>query len=204
MKDLVVLVGGKNEKSGIEVLISRFINIEIRQITYDIFIHPLRDPGIYHNGADFLRPFAQHYSYALVFIDHEGCGQERTHPDEIKIKLKTNIERNGWPHRVEVIVFYPELEKWVWVESRHTALTLGWNSYSELKSWLVQNGIWRKDATKPERPKEALDLILRVKKIPRSSSIYAEIAQKINLNICQDQSFKNFKNILKKWFLKEE
>jgi len=103
MIDLVVLVAGKNEKYGIDILLSRFIKLEIPQITYDIFVHPLRDPGIYHNGADFLRPLATQYSYTLVFLDHEGSGQETTSPDAISIKIKTDIERNGWPDRVEVI-----------------------------------------------------------------------------------------------------
>lgn len=204
MTDLIVLVAGKNEKYGIDVLLSRFINTEIHPITYDIFIHPLRDPGIYHNSADFLRPFATQYSYALVFIDHEGSGQEGTSPDQISNRLKTNIERNGWPKRVEVIVFNPELENWVWAESHHTASTLGWSSYPELRNWLIQNGMWRQNTLKPERPKEALEISLKLKRIPRSSSIYAEIAQRANLDICQDQSFRNFRNILRGWFPREE
>jgi hypothetical protein len=202
--DLVVLVAGKNEKYGLDVLLSRFIVLEIRQITYDIFVHPLRDPGIYQDGANFLRPLATQYSYALVFMDHEGSGQETTSPNTISIKIKTDIEHNGWPDRVEVIVFNPELENWVWAESQHTAETLGWSSYPELKSWLIQNGIWRQNAAKPERPKEALERSLMIKRIPRSSSIYSEIAQNVNLNICQDQSFSNLKNILQRWFPKEE
>jgi len=204
VKNLVVLVPGRDEESGIDALLSRSTALNMRQITYDIFVHPLRDPGVYHDGANFLRPLATQYSYALVFVDHEGSGQETTSPDAISIKIKTDIERNGWPDRVEVIVFDPELENWVWAESHHTALALGWNNYPELKNWLIQNGIWRQNAAKPERPKEALEMSLRMKRIPRSSSIYSEIAQNVNLNICQDQSFSNLKNILQRWFPKEE
>lgn len=204
MKDLVVLVPDKNVQFGIDSLLSRYESLNIRQIFYEIFVHPLHDPGVYHNAANFLRPLSNRYSYALVFLDHEGCGQERTPSDEIASTVKRNIERSGWPNRVEVIVFDPELEIWIWTDSPHTASALGWNSFSDLKNWLTQQGLWAQNVAKPERPKEAVEIALRKRRIPRSSSIYREIAQNVSLIGCQDDSFMKFKNILLQWFPKEE
>ncbi|MGQ9632147.1 MAG: methylation-associated defense system protein MAD4 [bacterium] len=202
MKDLVVLAPDKNAKFGIDGLLSRYESLNIRQISYDIFVHPLHDPGVYRDAANFLRPLSSHYSYALVFLDHEGSGQEITPPDEIARRMKTDIERNGWPNRIEVIVFHPELEIWVWTESPHTAKALGWGDYSELKNWLIGQKIWQENASKPKRPKEAVEVSLRMKRIPRSSSIYKEISQNVSLDRCQDRSFRNFRDILQKWFPK--
>ncbi len=200
MKDLVILVPDKNVKFAIDGLLSRYDSLQIKQISYDIFIHPHHDPGIYHQAVKILQPLIKDYHFALVFLDHEGSGQEKISSAEIVRKIHGELERNGWLHRVEVIVFNPEVEIWVWTESPHTAAALGWNSYSELKAWLIQNEIWKQNTPKPERPKKALEMSLKIKRIPRSSSIYQEIARKVSLNKCQDDSFSNFRNILQKWF----
>ena len=200
MKDLVVLVADKNMKFGIDAILSRHDSLNIRNIFYDSFVHPLRDPGVYDKAGDFLRQFLREYSYALVFLDYEGSGQEQRSSHEIASKMKTGLEENGWQDRVEVIVFDPELEIWIWTESPHTADALGWDNYSELKDWLTQQGIWQQNLPKPERPKEAMEKVLREKRIPRSSSIYREIAQNVSLDRCQDTSFTNLKNVLQQWF----
>ncbi len=199
MKDLVILVPDKNVQFGIDGLLSRYESLNIKRISYEIFVHPYRDPGVYHYAVDFLRPYSSQYSYALVFLDREGSGQEGS-VDEISKKIKKDIEKSGWQNRVEVIVFDPELEIWVWAESPHTAEALGWNSYPELKAWLIQQGLWKQDTSKPERPKEAVEMSLKEKRLPRSSSIYLEIAQKVTLSKCQDQAFKKFRDILQEWF----
>lgn len=40
------------------------------------------------------------------------------------------------------------------------------------------------------------------KGIPRSSSIYQDIAERVSVNRCQDPSFLRFKTILQNWFTK--
>lgn len=204
MKDLVVLGPDKNVKFGIDGLLFRFESLNIKQISYEIFVHPLRDPGVYHDAANFLRPFSSGYLYALVFLDHEGSGQEHKQPDDIALEIKTGIERSGWQNRVEVIVFVPELENWVWTDSLHTSEALGWDSYSELKNWLMEEGMWKQNVSKPNRPKKAMEMALKRTRIPRSSSIYMEVAQRVSLDRCQDQSFRNLRNILQRWFPNEE
>jgi hypothetical protein len=199
MKDLVVLVPDKDVRFGIDGLLSRYQSLNIRKISYEIFIHPMHDPGVYHDAANFLRPFSNQYSYALAFLDLEGSGQQGS-TEEIAEYIKRDIERNGWPEKVEVVVFNPELEIWIWIESQHTAKALGWDDYLELKEWLRERGQWEQNASKPRRPKEALLISLKNKRIPRSSSIYFEIAKKANLNLCHEPSFERLKNILKQWF----
>ncbi len=110
------------------------------------------------------------------------------------------MKKNGWQDRVEVIIFDPELEAWVWTESLHTAKSLGWNDDPKLKNWLLERGYWQNKSIKPTRPKEALESALREKRIPRSSPIYQEIAKRVSLEKCQDHSFKTLREILSKWF----
>ena len=43
MKDLIVLVPDKNVRFGIDSLLSRYESLNIKQISYDIFVHPLHD-----------------------------------------------------------------------------------------------------------------------------------------------------------------
>lgn len=204
MKDLAILVADKNTKFVVDGLFPRYQSLNMKQITYEIFVHPLRDPGVFHNAADFLRPLSNDYSYSLVFLDYKGSGQEGTHPQEIARGIKKDIERNGWPNRSEVIVLDPELEIWLWVDSPHTAGALGWNNYSELKGWIIEQGIWEQNNSKPKRPKEAVEMALKKNRIPRSSSIYLEVAQSVSLDRCQDKSFRELRDILKKWFPREE
>jgi hypothetical protein len=205
MKDLIVLVPDKNVQFGMEGLLSRFRPLNMKQISYEIFVHPLHDPGVYHDAAKFLRSFSNQYLYALVFLDREGSGREKDPSEKIAGKVKREIERNGWPDRGEVIVFDPEMETWIWTESTDVAKALGWDDYSELKTWLMQREVnWRQNALKPERPKEAVELSLKRKGIPRSSSIYREIANNVDFNRCQDNSFREFRGILQKWFPKEK
>jgi hypothetical protein len=176
----------------------------MRQISYEVFVHPMHDPGVYNDAANFLRPFSNQYSYVLVSLDREGSGQERDPSEEIAAKLKKEIERNGWEDRGEVIVFDPEVEIWIWTESNDIAKAFGWNHYAELKEWLIQQGMgWKQNIPKPERPKEAMELSLRKKRIPRSSSIYHEIANNVGLHRCQDESFRKFREILQRWFPEE-
>jgi len=204
MKDMIVLVPDRNMRFGIDSLLYRHDSLNIRQISYDILIHPRHDPGIYCEGVELLRDFTNQYRYALVFIDHEGSGQENASVDEIANHIKYGLENNGWQDRAEVIVFEPELEIWLWAESTHTANVLGWDDYNTLKNWLVSKGLWEEDAPKPRRPKDALETSLTVKRISRTSSIYEEIASKVSLHRCRVPSFLKFREILQKWFPKNE
>jgi hypothetical protein len=64
MKDIIILVADKNTQFTIEGLLTRHLAFHITPVTkdtYDIYVHPLRDPGIYKAAANFLRPYQNQY-----------------------------------------------------------------------------------------------------------------------------------------------
>lgn len=200
MKDLIVLVPDKNIKFGLEALLRRTQSLKIRPIEFDIFIHPERDPGIYNDAHNFLRGFIDKYKYSIIFMDYEGCGQETKNVVELHNEVKSNLEKNGWKNRCEVIVLNPEVEVWLWVDSHHFYSFFDFNDYEELKEFLMKNGKWGRKQNKPDKPKEAFEYLLWIKRIPRSSSLYKSFAEKINFDKCSLDSFISFKAIIKNWF----
>jgi len=167
MKELIVLVADKNTQFAMEGLLTRHQAFQMRKLTrgnFDIYVHPLRDPGVFKEAAAFLRPYQKQYQYALVLLDREGSGQEKKTAREIADEIKTNLERNGWRKRAEVIVLDPELEIWAWANSPHLATHTGWAELRSLMNFVKNSGIWEADASKPERPKEAFESLLREKK----------------------------------------
>lgn len=193
MKDLVVLVADKDMEFSFYGILQKYSELKNKEIKYKIYPHRLHDPGVYKEAADFLRSFHKNYRYALVALDKEGSGH-------ICCEIKEKLKIKGWNERAEVIVIEPELEVWAWVNSIHMAQALGWPDYSELKSFIVSKKLWPENLNKPLRPKEAFELALREKKIPRSSSIYKKIADKVSITRCEDKSFKKLLDVLQKWF----
>ena len=200
MKDLVVLVADKNTEYTTRGLLARPESLSIRSITYDIFVHPRRDPGCLNEAHDLLRPWAKNYRYALVMFDHEGCGQEKRSPDTLANKMRERLRENGWSKRAEVVVLSPELEVWVWSQSVHVAACLGWNDMTSLREWLATNGCWPPKTAKPPRPKEAMQAALRQARIPRSSVIYLALAEKVGLRGHDEPAFLRFTRALRGWF----
>jgi len=200
MKDLIILVPDKNIQSTFNGILQRHISLNIRKIHYDIFIHSNRDPGVYSKAAEFLRPFFNKYNYSLVILDKEGSGQEGKSTEETCKKIKEKLECNGWDKRAEIILIEPELEIWAWTDSVHMAQAVGWQNYTELKNFIINKGLWPEHMPKPLHPKEAFELALREKKIPRSSSIYKQIADNVTFTRCEDRSFRKLLVILQTWF----
>lgn len=74
-KDLVVLAADIQQEKTIETLLrDRHAALGIRAVTFDIFRHPRKDSGVYHEAHDFLRPYQQIYNRALVLLDCEWSG----------------------------------------------------------------------------------------------------------------------------------
>jgi hypothetical protein len=198
MKDLVVLVADKNTEAAVKTLIEkRHKSLGISQVQADVFIHPRRDPGVFHEAHIFLQPFRGEYCYALVMFDREGCGQENKPAQQAEQEVKQRLEQSGWQGRCEVIALEPELEAWVWSSSHHVPKVLG------LTPEQLQQILQRFPKThlgKPQRPKEAMEECLRQAKIPRSSSIYAELAETVGLKNCVEPSFVKFRQTLQEWF----
>ena len=126
-RDLVVLVADNQQKQTVATLLTRRQpSLRIRQVTIDIdsdiFPHPNRDPGVFHEAGRFLAGLAGLYQHALVLIDAEWGGLSA---EEIEEKIQGDLNNNGWKGRSAVVVINPELEIWMWSESSHVPRLLG-------------------------------------------------------------------------------
>lgn len=200
--DLVMLVPGKDERETFdELLSSRRPSLGIRQLRYEILVHPRRDPGCFLEAPDILQPYLNRAGYCFIVLDHEGSGQENCSVDDVVADLKCRMERSGWSGRADVLVLQPELENWVWSDSPHVDSVMGWESRDPpLRRWLTDQGRWRAGSPKPDRPKECFQVALREVKMRRSSSIYRQLAARVGLERCQDRSFLTFRATLGRWF----
>ncbi len=69
-----------------------------------------------------------------------------------------------------------------------------------MRRFLIGQGFLTASQTKPDRPKEAMEAILRVNKKARSSSIYRQLAEEVSLDHCRDPSFLKLRELLSAWF----
>jgi hypothetical protein len=165
-------------------------------------VHPHRDPGCLSQSLDILTLYRNTYLHALVLFDREGSGQEHLAREQLEDRVEQQLNTAGWQGQSRAIVLDPELEVWLWNNSPHVALALGWRDTKiDLRQWLVDNDFPTETSTgKPRRPKEAVETVLRHVRKPRSSAIYREIAEKVSLTKCGDVSFLRFRQILQSWF----
>jgi hypothetical protein len=199
VNDLVVLVADKNMSTAIAAILTNHDRLRIRSVDFrGPYLHPKRDPGVYNLAHDFLRPFQQQASNALVVFDRDGCGSPQTR-DQLEADVEARLSQNGWSGRSAAIAIDPELENWVWSDSRHVAEALGWN-HTELRTWLVASGRQPEGARKPLNPKETIEQALRQKNIPRSSAVYRQIAERVSFERCADPTFLKLCIVLRRWF----
>lgn len=55
-------------------------------------------------------------------------------------------------------------------------------------------------AIKPHAPKEAMEAVLRLARLPRSAARYRQLAEKISLDRCSDETFRKLRTTLQTWF----
>jgi hypothetical protein len=201
MTDLVVLVPDRNMEQAVSRLLERPADVGIRPISHQVYVHSRRDPGCVREAHDFLRPFTRVYDYALVMFDHEGSGRETEQPAALAGQVRERLWRNGWSQRAGVVVLVPELEVWVWSASPHVESCLGWaGRQPSLRTWLEDRGHWPTDGPKPAHPKEALEAALYQVRKPRSSAVYAQLAQRVSLSGHTEPAFLDFVRMLQGWF----
>lgn len=200
--DLVVLVADKNMEYSIKGILERPESIQIKQIKYEIYAHPLRDPGCRNNGHDILCPFVNNCQHALIIFDKEGCGKEKNKTrEELESETEKRLITSGWGDRAAAVVIDPELENWLWSDSPEVDLVLGWKGKNPpLRSWLEDRGYLTSNSVKPSHPKEAVESALRMVNKPKSSSIFYQLANRVSLKRCQDRAFLKLKEILVLWF----
>lgn len=200
-KDLVILVADKNMDHGVRGLLSRPTSLGIREIQFDTFVHSRHDPGCAGESHNFLRPFKNEYSHAIVMFDRHGSGRERWAAGALSEQVRQRLAVNGWDNRAEVIVLDPELEVWVFSESPLVEYCLGWRvQQAPLRNWLQDQGLWTQNHRKPVQPRRALEEVLKKVKKPRSSAIYMTLGKRVGLQRCQDPGFLKFRAVLTRWF----
>jgi hypothetical protein len=201
-KDLIALVADKDMESFLRGLLTRTNSLGVQPFGYDVFFHPGKDPGCLKKAHDFLRAFHRTYRHALVIFDREGCGSEDKSREELERLVENRLYQSGWENRGAAIVIDPELENWVWTNSPHVENALGWEGrIPNLRDWLVAERFLRSPAaSKPSRPKEAIEKAMRIAKKPRSSSIYLQLAKTVTLTGCTDKAFLKFRQTISTWF----
>ena len=94
--NLIILAADKHIKASLEALLrQRPADLGIRDVVFETYRHPESDPGCRVRAVEFLRPFANEASYALVVFDHAGCGSQDA-PEKIQRGVEEALERNGW------------------------------------------------------------------------------------------------------------
>ncbi|WP_423128800.1 methylation-associated defense system protein MAD4 [Gaoshiqia sp. Z1-71] len=199
--DIIILVADLNIKECIHGLLQRLPAVlGVNSFSYEIFVHPNRDPGCRLYAASYLRGFQNRYKYALVVFDRDGSGREFSSRLEIETELEKDLINSGWGNRAKAIVIEPELENWIWVKSQRLAQIINWSDIDKLYDWLKSNNFVLNESNKPSSPKEAFEKALYISKKKRSSSIYAEIASQVSFKHCTDQSFNKLIDCIKIWF----
>jgi hypothetical protein len=200
-KDLVLLVADKNMEASLKGLLSRCQSLGVRRLTFDLFVHPDRDPGCLLRSHDLLRSLASRYEHGLVLLDQKGCGREEVERSVLEAEIEQRLGGADWGSRAAAIVIAPELENWVWSDSPQVDRVLGWEGRTvPLRSWLREKGLLQAGAVKPSEPKQAIHLALRTVRTPRSSAIYLELAQSVSTERCTDPAFLKLRRCLREWF----
>jgi hypothetical protein len=200
-RDLLVLVADRNMEAALRGILARHRSLGTRAIVFDLRVHPRKDPGCCREGVNYLRAFVGQYRHAMLVFDHDGCGRENDAASELETELEKQLQAAGWQESARVVVVDPELEIWVWSDSPHVDRQLGWTARKpDLRLWLQKQGLWKTGQPKPDRPKDAVEAILKQVKLPRSSALYKALADKVSLSRCTDQAFYKLKMTLLAWF----
>lgn len=201
-KDLIVVVADADAEMAVRTLLNRREALGLQPITFEVRRHVQRDPGCRTAAHSFLKPEIDRYRYALVLFDWEGAGAEDKDPADIERFVETSLSESGWTDRCAAIVIKPELEMWVWSDSPHVPTVLGWkNRQPSVCDWLKANTtFWPVNTEKPDRPKEALEAILRAVRKSSSPAMFEALAERVSVRRCTDRAFVKFKAILAQWF----
>lgn len=203
--DLVVLAPDSMIEHTLRGLFERKASLGLRPFSFHIIPFARHDPGCFRESAAMLHRELRRSRRALVVFDHKGSGQEQLFREEIERIVESQLSANGWDGRAAVVVISPELEAWAFAESNYAPKMFHFNgNYAELKQWLRGKGLLDEHEAKPKDPKSALDAVLRQNKIPRSSSLFLQLAQKVSLKHCADPAFRKLAHTLQTWFPADE
>lgn len=195
MKDLVLLVADKNAEFALKGALGRPEALGVRSITFAVFVHMGRDGGTRKNGVELLALHRARFAKALLILDFEGCGTDKSSAIELEAELDARL-LSRWGEDAKSIVIESELDVWAWGGDYSVETAIGWSSVKGVRAWLSGNGFEFDANRKPIRPKEALEAALRCEGSPRSSALYRAIASKISLRHCSDPAFNRLRDCL--------
>ena len=202
-QDLVALVADGHQEKALHVLLNQRIDsLGICGIRADVYVHPMRDPGVYRQAAGFLAPFQQSHRYALVMLDVSFPGSPGSRA-AIECEIEKRLAQRGWIERSQVVAIEPELEAWVWSDSPHVADVLG-QRRTQIRRFAERHGWWRASDPKPREPGRLFRAVLREARKPPSAAIFGELAKRVSLERCADPAFAKLRATLRTWFGRPE
>lgn len=199
MKDLVVLVADKNMQAMLRGALARFEALDIRPISFDFRVHPGKDGGARTSGPDVLATERRRFGHALLVLDLEGSGSKMIDPVRLENDLDARLSVQ-WDSRAKSVVIAPELDTWIWGGDNALREVFRWPLMGPIRDWLQAEGFEIDSAGKPIRPKEALQAMVRIHRLPRSSALYEKVATRISLKRCHDAAFVRLRAQLQCWF----
>ncbi len=203
MSRLLCVAADKNIEATLSTLLEcRQPALGVSSFSFRVVVHPRRDPGCFRDGPDFLNGLlSSGDDRGLLVFDQAWEGNPYATAAETANAIRERFVSLGIAGQAEVVVIEPEIEAWVWNTSPHVSKVLRWDdTRSPLREWLAERDLWPMELPKPPDPKAAMEAVLRVRHIPRSSSLYRELARKVGLKSCQDEAFQHLRNVLRRWF----
>lgn len=196
MKDLIILVADKNAQFCLRGALSRHQSIGIRPVEFEFRVHPERDGGARKNGTALLAIERNRFANAILMFDFEGCGASHTDAISLEEDLDRELAKE-WGAAAKAIVIDPEVDSWVWGSDNSLAGCLDWTDSMPIRQWIEDQGFKLDSNSKPVRPKEAIESVLRKQQMPRSSALYEKLTSKLSIPRCVDPAAIR----LRKWLL---
>ena len=192
------MVADKSMQFSLQGGLERPRSLGIYPIKFDFRQHPGRDGGTRTSGAQLLALERNRFSHALLVLDHEGSGSRET-PLELERSLDEQLAET-WGEYGKAIVISPELDVWMWGSDNKLSEILRWPKPEPIRQWLQGQGFEFEVNGKPQRPKEALEAVFPVCRLPRSAALYQKITSSMSLSRCEDAAFHRLRERLQTWF----
>jgi hypothetical protein len=148
MRDCVFLVADKNMEGAFTGFFGRdgfHLSLGIQPFAFDRTMDTLvasgNEPDVYARAHELLRSYRRTHRFAMVVLDNAWDGSPGV--ETIQHNIRENMRSSGWPrNRFEVVGIDPELETWIWQDSRPVALAFRFTQHSSLRQWLGEQGLW--------------------------------------------------------------
>jgi len=199
MQDLVVMAADKNAQFALQGVLNRPEAMGIRRIQFEFRVHVGRDGGARKSGPEMLALERSRFKHGLLVMDFEGSGTSCSNALDLESELDARLQPH-WNDQAKAIVIEPEVDVWMWGSDIVLRDSFRWGDDQRIRDWLRGKSYQFDEQEKPKRPKEALEAVLRHCQLPRSSSLYQEIASKVSLPRCVDPAFQRLRSQLIRWF----